>query len=269
MNPDFFTSAFHIYLYVMIGLAAVVFVALYFVTAGYGAFTSSKWGKAINNKLAWFLMEFPIFIAMIILWLASPHRFSLVPMVFLLIFEIHYFQRSLIFPWIMKGKKSKMSLAVMFMGIAFNILNAMMQGYWIFFESFNCNYRVLGLSYTDTAWLWSPQFIIGVIIFFGGFYINLRSDYIIRHLRKSDDDTNHYLPSGFMFNYVTSANYLGELLEWLGFAILTWSLSGLVFFIWTFANLVPRANSIYKRYCKEFGPEMETRKLKRIFPFIY
>ncbi len=269
MTPEFFTSAFHIYLYVMIGLAAVVFVALYFVTAGYGAFTSSKWGKAINNKLAWFLMEFPIFIAMIILWLASPHRFSLVPMIFLLIFEIHYFQRSLIFPWIMKGKKSKMSLAVMFMGIAFNILNAMMQGYWIFFESFKCNYHVLGLSYTDTAWLWSPQFIIGVIIFFGGFYINLRSDYIIRHLRKSDDDTNHYLPSGFMFNYVTSANYLGELLEWLGFAILTWSLSGLVFFIWTFANLVPRANSIYKRYRKEFGPEMEARKLKRIFPFIY
>jgi 3-oxo-5-alpha-steroid 4-dehydrogenase 1 len=269
MTPEFFTSAFHIYLYVMIGLAAVVFVALYFVTAGYGAFTSSKWGKAINNKLAWFLMEFPIFIAMIILWLASPHRFSLVPMIFLLIFEIHYFQRSLIFPWIMKGKKSKMSLAVMFMGIAFNILNAMMQGYWIFFESFKCNYHVLGLSYTDTAWLWSPQFIIGVIIFFGGFYINLRSDYIIRHLRKSDDDTNHYLPSGFMFNYVTSANYLGELLEWLGFAILTWSLSGLVFFIWTFANLVPRANSIYKRYRKEFGSEMEARKLKRIFPFIY
>ena len=269
MTPEFFTSAFHIYLYVMIGLAAVVFVALYFVTAGYGAFTSSKWGKAINNKLAWFLMEFPIFIAMIILWLASPHRFSLVPMIFLLIFEIHYFQRSLIFPWIMKGKKSKMSLAVMFMGIAFYILNAMMQGYWIFFESFKCNYHVLGLSYTDTAWLWSPQFIIGVIIFFGGFYINLRSDYIIRHLRKNDDDTNHYLPSGFMFNYVTSANYLGELLEWLGFAILTWSLSGLVFFIWTFANLVPRANSIYKRYRKECGPEMEARKLKRIFPFIY
>lgn len=269
MSPDFLTSAFYIYLYVMMGVAAIVFVSLYFVTAGYGAFTSSKWGKAINNKLAWFLMEFPIFLAMIVIWLASPHRFDVVPMVFLLIFEIHYFQRSLIFPWIMKGKKSKMSLAVMFMGIAFNILNAMMQGYWIFFESYNCNYQVLGSSYTDVAWLTSPQFIIGVVIFLFGFVVNLRSDYIIRHLRKSDDDTNHYLPSGFLFNYVTSANYLGELLEWLGFAILTWSLSGLVFFIWTFANLVPRANSLYKHYQIEFGPEMKERKLKRVFPFIY
>lgn len=269
MNPEIFTSAFYIYLYVMIGLAAVVFVSLYFVDASYGAFTTNKWGKTINNKLAWFLMEFPIFLAMLIIWLASPHRFETVPMVFLLIFEIHYFQRSLIFPWLMKGKKSQMSLSIMFTGIAFNILNAVMQGYWIFFESFNCNYTVLGYSYTDIAWLRSPQFIIGLCIFILGFIVNLRSDYIIRHLRKSDDDNKHYLPSGFLFDYVTSANYLGELLEWLGFAILTWSLSGLVFFIWTFANLVPRANAIYKRYQKEFPEEMRQRHLKRVFPFIY
>jgi 3-oxo-5-alpha-steroid 4-dehydrogenase 1 len=169
----------------------------------------------------------------------------------------------------MKGKKSQMPLAVMFMGIAFNILNAMMQGYWIFFESYKQNYHVLGLSYTDVAWLWSPQFIIGVIIFFFGFYVNLRSDYIIRHLRKSDEDTKHYLPEGFMFEYVTSANYFGELMEWLGFAILTWSISGLVFFIWTFANLVPRANAIYQHYKEEFGEIMERKHLKRVFPFIY
>ncbi len=269
MNPDFLTNAFGIYLWVMIGIAVIVFIALYFVDAGYGMLLSSKWGKPINNKLAWFLMEFPIFLAMIIIWLASPHRFDLVPMVFLLIFETHYFQRSLVFPWIMKGKNSKMPLGIMFMGIAFNILNAMMQGYWIFFESYKCQYTVFGLSYTDTAWLWSPQFIIGTLIFLAGFYTNLRSDYIIRHLRKDDSDTKHYLPSGFMFEYVTSANYLGELMEWLGFAILTWSISGLVFFIWTFANLVPRANSLYKRYKSEFGEEMERKHLKRIFPFIY
>ncbi len=268
MNSDIFTSAFYIYLWVMIGLAVIVFISLYFVDAGYGRFTSSKWGKAINNKLAWFLMEFPIFLAMIILWICSPHRSDVVPIVFLLIFEIHYFQRSLIFPWKMRGN-SKMSLAVMFMGIAFNILNAFMQGYWIFFESYNANYHVLGLSYTDIAWLWSPQFIIGVTIFFCGFYVNRRSDNIIRNLRKDDNDTKHYLPSGFMFEHVTCANYLGELMEWLGFAILTWSISGLVFFLWTFANLVPRSNSIYKKYKAEYSEEIERKKLKRIFPYIY
>ncbi len=262
-------SAFNIYLWAMVGMAVVVFISLFFVDAGYGMLMSPKWGKGINNKLGWFLMEFPVFLAMIILWLVSPHRGDLVPMLFLLIFEIHYFQRAIIFPWIMKGNKSRMSLAVMLSGILFNILNAMMQGYWIFFESYNVDYHAFGLSYSDTAWLSSPHFIIGVIIFLLGFYVNLRSDYIIRHLRKSEEDTKHYLPEGFMFEYVTSANYLGEMMEWLGFAILTWSFAGLVFFIWTFANLVPRANALYKRYKQEFGPEMERKKLKRVFPFVY
>lgn len=269
MDASFLSTAFNIYLWVMIGIALVVFIALYHVEAGYGMFTSKKWGVSINNKVAWFLMEFPIFAAMIVIWLLSPHRFDIVPLVFLIIFEIHYFQRAIIFPWLMKGKKSQMPLAVMFMGITFNILNALMQGYWIFFESFNRDYHAFGLSYSDVAWLWSPHFIIGVVIFFLGFYVNLRSDYIIRHLRKDDEDTKHYLPEGFMFEYVTSANYLGELMEWLGFAILTWSMSGLVFFIWTFANLVPRANAIYKHYKVEFGEIMERKKLKRVFPFVY
>lgn len=261
-------TAFTIYLLVMIGIAAVVFVSLYFVDAGYGIMISSKWGKAINNKVAWFLMEFPIFLAMIILWILSPHRFDLVPLIFFLIFEMHYFQRSLIFPFMLKGK-SKMPLGIMFMGIAFNVLNAMMQGWWIFYESYNVNYAVNGVSYTDAAWLATPQFIIGVCIFIIGFIINLHSDYVIRHLRTGPDDTKHYLPRKGMYRYVTSANYFGELLEWLGFAIFTWSLSGLVFFIWTFANLVPRANSIYHRYEKEFGDEMKQLNLKRVFPFVY
>ena len=64
MSPEFYTTAFNIYLWVMIGIAVVVFISLYFVKAGYGMFTTSKWGKSINIKLAWFLMEFPIFLAM-------------------------------------------------------------------------------------------------------------------------------------------------------------------------------------------------------------
>lgn len=261
-------TAFTIYLLIMIGIAAIVFVSLYFVDAGYGMMISPKWGKAINNKLAWFLMEFPIFLAMIVLWLLSPHRFEIVPFLFFLIFEIHYFQRSLIFPFLIKGN-SKMPLGIMFMGIAFNVLNSMMQGWWIFYESFRVNYTVNGIGYGDTQWLATPQFIIGLCLFIIGFIINLHSDYVIRHLRTDPNDTKHYLPQKGMYHYVTSANYFGELTEWLGFAILTWSLSGLVFFIWTFANLVPRANAIYHRYQTEFGAEMKNLKLKRVIPFIY
>ena len=259
---------FNIYLFVMIGIALIVFISLDFVEAGYGMLVSPRWGKLINNKVAWFFMEAPIFFAMVVLWLCSPHRFDVVPVVFFLIFEMHYFQRVFIFPFLMKGN-SKMPIGIMLMGMGFNVLNAMMQGYWIFYESYYQNYSAFGLQYTDTAWLVSPHFIIGLAIFVSGFIINLHSDYIIRHLRKNPADTRHYLPQGGMFRYVTSANYFGELMEWLGFAILTWSLAGMVFFIWTFANLVPRAHTLYHKYQAEFGAEMQNRHLKRVFPFVY
>lgn len=262
-------TSFTIYLLCMIGIAVVVFISLYFVEAGYGMLVSKRWGKLINNKLAWFLMEMPIFVSMLVIWIFSPHRFEIVPLIFFLVFELHYFQRVFIFPFLMKGK-SKMPISIMLMGVAFNLLNSVMQGYWLFYESFNIQFSAFGIHYTDTAaWLTSPWFIIGIVLFFSGFAINLHSDYIIRHLRKDPTDTHHYLPKGGMFNYATSANYFGELTEWLGFAIMTWSLAGLTFFIWTFANLVPRANTLYHKYEKEFGEEMNNRHLKRIFPFIY
>ena len=153
-----------------------------------------------------------------------------------------------------------MPLVIIFSGIIFNVLNAFMQGGWIFYISPADSYPV--------QWLYNPQFIIGTILFFLGMYINLNSDYIIRNLRKPGD-IGHYIPRGGMFKYVSSANYFGEFLEWTGFAILTWSISGAVFALWTFANLAPRAAKTYKRYAKEFGTQFTSLKLKRIIPFIY
>ncbi len=72
-----------------------------------------------------------------------------------------------------------------------------------------------------------------------------------------------------MFRHVTSANYFGELIEWIGFAILTWSWAGVVFVVWTFANLAPRAAKIHERYKRDFPGEMKGRKVKRIIPYVY
>ena len=249
--------AFNYFLGIMGTIALIVFISLYFVKAGYGMFRNNNWGPAINNKLAWILMEAPVFIVMLTLWYYSERRLMPAILTMFLIFQLHYFQRSFVFPFLLKGN-SKMPLAIMLMGIIFNILNGYMQGIWLFYLAPFDLYTI--------GWLYSPQFIIGTCIFFIGMIINLQSDHIIRNLRKPGD-TNHYLPQKGLYRYVTSANYFGELLEWGGWAILTWSLSGLVFFWWTFANLVPRANAIWHRYKQEFGTEMGNRK--RIFPFIY
>ena len=240
-------------------IAVIVFIALYYVTAGYGVFYNKKWGFAIPNKIGWILMESPVFIAMILLCIFSERSTNIVCLIFLFLFEIHYFHRSFIFPFLIRGK-SVMPLSVILMGMVFNTLNAFMQGGWIFYVSPENMYEI--------SWLTKPQFIIGTLIFFVGMIINIHSDYIIRHLRQPGD-TRHYLPKKGMFKYVTSANYFGEFVEWLGFAILTWSLSGAVFAVWTFANLAPRAAKIYDNYKKEFGNELNTNKVKRILPFIY
>jgi 3-oxo-5-alpha-steroid 4-dehydrogenase 1 len=72
-----------------------------------------------------------------------------------------------------------------------------------------------------------------------------------------------------MFRYVSSANYFGEFMEWVGFAIASWSWAGVVFALWTFANLGPRSASLYKRYECEFGEEFTKLNRKRIIPFIW
>ena len=151
-----------------------------------------------------------------------------------------------------------MPILILLMGVLFNILNGLMQGEWIFY--------LAPSGYYTADWLLSPCFWIGTLLFFSGMLINWHSDSVIRNLRTSGD-TRHYLPQRGMYRYVTSANYLGEIVEWVGWAVLTWSLPGCVFAWWTIANLVPRADAIWHRYKEEFGSQVEYKK--RIFPFLY
>lgn len=253
------TTTFNIFLAVMSAIAVVVFISLFFVDAGYGKFYNRKWGPSVGNRTGWVLMEAPVFIAMLLLWLLSDRTADPARIILLLIFEAHYFQRSFIFPMLIRGK-SRMPLSIILMGVLFNTLNALMQGGWIFYISAPERYTM--------AWLADPRFITGLLIFAAGMYVNISSDSIIRHLRKPGD-TRHYLPKEGMFKYVTSANYFGEFVEWVGFAILTWSLPGAVFALWTFANLGPRAARIYDRYRDEFGDELDTTRVKRMIPYIY
>ena len=68
-------ETFQIFLWVMSAVALVVFIALYFVKAGYGMFRTASWGISINNKLAWVLMEAPVFIVMFGLERDLPCRY--------------------------------------------------------------------------------------------------------------------------------------------------------------------------------------------------
>ena len=246
-------------IYGMLGMAVVVFVSLYFVTAGYGQFRTRQWGWSINNKVAWVLMEIPVFLVMLAIWCSSSLKWALPQLVLFCLFELHYFQRSLVFPFLLKGK-SKMPVAIMLMGVLFNVINGLLQGgglYWYPNPDFA----------EGAGYLLRWNAILGILLFIIGMAVNLHSDHVIRHLRKPGD-TKHYLPQKGMYRYVTSANYMGEILEWTGFALAAATPAAWVFPIWTAANLVPRAHAIYNKYKDEFGKEALAEK-KRIIPFIY
>jgi protein-S-isoprenylcysteine O-methyltransferase Ste14 len=51
---------------------------------------------------------------------------------------------------------------------------------------------------------------------------------------------------------VSSPNYLGEIVQWTGWAIATWSLGGLAFALYTAANLAPRALDNHRWYQDHF-----------------
>lgn len=243
----------------MTGMAVIVFLCLYFVTAGYGQFRTKQWGWSINNKVAWVLMEAPAFFTVLWIWWQSGASTHVPEFVFFSLFLLHYFQRSFIFPCLLKGK-SQMPVAIMLMGVTFNILNGIMQGGGFFWHP-NPDFQK-GASYLLR---WNA--VLGILVFIAGICINLHSDHVIRNLRKPGD-TRHYLPQKGMYRYVTSANYLGELMEWVGLAIAAATPAAWVFAWWTAANLVPRAHAIHRKYRAEFGDEAVGNR-RRVIPFIY
>lgn len=51
---------------------------------------------------------------------------------------------------------------------------------------------------------------------------------------------------GGLFEYVSAANYFGELVEWCGYGLASWSVQGGAFALFTFCVLLPRAQEHHR-----------------------
>ncbi len=239
---------------VWIAIAVILFPVLLKTTPAYGRYTKTSWGPMINNKLSWFFMEVPSFaIILWFFWNTTNYENKIVIIAFLL-WIIHYFNRAFIFPVRLRTKSKKMPITIMLSGVFFNMINAGLNGYWLAFMAPGSSGDLLD----------SPRFIIGITIFIAGFAINQFHDTILIHLRRFN--TGYKVPVGGLFKHVSCPNYLGEIIQWFGFAIICWNLPALSFAIWTFVNLVPRALSHHKWYNEKF--EHYPKDRKAIFPFI-
>lgn len=235
-------------------LAAVTFIYLFFVTAPYGRHQRAGWGPAINEKAGWILMESPSVLAFALFFFFGNRTGQPVAVAFLFIWLFHYTYRAFLFPFLLRGKKT-MPLVIVASGFFFNIVNAYINGRWLF---------TLSPVY-PISWFWNPRFIVGVTLFFTGFAIHFSSDRILRHLRKPGE-TGFKIPYGGLYRWISCPNYLGEMIAWLGWTVATWSIPALAFFVWTVANLLPRAFSHHKWYREKFSDYPKERKA--ILPFI-
>jgi steroid 5-alpha reductase family enzyme len=101
--------------------------------------------------------------------------------------------------------------------------------------------------------------LIGSALFLAGFVINYRSDAILMALR-GPGESGYKIPRGGLFRWLSCPNYFGEILEWSGWAIATWSVPGLAFALWGAANLVPRARATHRFYRETFPDYPKERR---------
>jgi 3-oxo-5-alpha-steroid 4-dehydrogenase 1 len=236
------------------GIALLSFGSLLWKPAPYGRYFEPGWGRALNPRLGWILMETPAALILPVFFLASPRKGDPVLWAFTLVWLLHYVHRAWIYPF-RKTAGRAMPLGLALCAVAFNAFNGSFNGGWLFH---------LGPVY-PSDWLRSPQFLAGLAVFAAGFAINVTADTALIRLRQNSD--RYVIPRGGLFRWISCPNYLGEILEWCGWAILTWSWAGLSFAIWTAANLVPRAISHHRYYRKHLKGYPASRKA--ILPFVY
>lgn len=239
---------------VWIAVALLVFFLLLKVTAPYGRHSNSKWGPMVSNKWGWMIMELPVLIVLGIFIYPVKSIIPIVSWLMIGFFCLHYFNRVFVFPFRLHTNGKKMPVVIVLSAVFFNIMNGFSFGYY--FSHF-ANYTI--------EWLTSGYFIAGTLIFFTGMLINWKADDILIHLRKPQE-SGYKIPQGWLFEKISCPNLFGELVEWFGFAILCRNLPALTFFIWTAANLIPRALSHHKWYKEKFSDYPLERKA--VIPFL-
>ncbi|VDD92206.1 unnamed protein product [Enterobius vermicularis] len=189
--------------------------------------------------MAWFLQELPSLLIPVVLLVNYVENTPL--------FIVHYFQRTLVYPFLMRSGKPT-PFHVWVLAVIFCTYNGVIQGLWhLYFAEYPPN------------WFFKTRTFCGLIMFVCGMFINIHSDAILRSLRAPGDN-GYKIPYGGLFEYVSGANYFGECLEWAGYAIFAYTLPAMAFAIFTICNVGPRALHHHRWYLEKFDDYPKNRK---------
>lgn len=225
------------------------------VTAPFGRHTKKNWGPLIPNKLGWMIMESPSIIVFGVLFYIGETEKNLAHYLLFSFWMLHYVNRTIVYPLRTRTTGKKMPITIMVFAIFFQLTNGSLNGYYL------GNFA----DHLSNEWLSDPRFIIGAILFFVGWLINIRADEILLGLRKPGE-SGYKIPNGFLYEKISCPNFFGEMLEWTGWAIAMWSFPAFSFALWTVANLLPRALAHHKWYRETFEHYPSHRKA--VIPYL-
>lgn len=228
-------------LYGIAGLATLTFISGLFVTNPYGRHMTPGQRWTMPAKPAWLLFEFPQFWAFTVsFWYLADSPSATMVLLYAL-WQSHYLYRAIIYPLRTHKQGQRFPISGVVFGFAFNLANGFINAY-----------AVLHAEHLLTsAWLTDWRFLLGLAIAVSGWLINFQADSILIHLRD-DGHRGYKIPRGGLFRWVSCANYTGEIMLWCGWAMMSWTPAGLLFALFTIANLGPRAISHHRWYKEHF-----------------
>ena len=239
----------------MIALGVPTLVATLIIPAPFGRYSHSSWGLLLPALPCWILMEAPNLVAVVYFLAKVPlSSLGIVKLTLLSMFAGHYFNRTIIYP-LRQTNRKPMPLLVPLSAFAFTSFNGYMQ----------CKSLLDSAPY-DPNYHNSLQFIAGVMLFLCGMFTNVQADSILSNLRQPGE-TAYKVPRGGLFDFVSGANYTGEIIEWLGFAVVAGTLPAAAFAIYTFCNIAPRAHKHHLWYLEKFDDY--PRKRKAVIPGVW
>ena len=175
------------------------------VKINYGRLKDSLSKLDLPPKLSWFFMEIPnlLWVLYFIFIIGDSLSWGYC------LFIIHYINRTIIYP-LRLNTNTPLPLEIVLTAFSFTFANGYIQG----ISNKTAGQTSLFLQ------------ILGTFIFFLGMYINIRCDNILQEAKikaksqkQNDSKSKYVLIDEFLFKYVGSPNYFGEIIEWIGYFI--------------------------------------------------
>ncbi len=236
-----------------IAIGTLVFLLTSCVTPPFGRHSHNRFGPCIGNREGWLIMESPALWCFTLVFLRGVSGGQPTAWLLWALWMVHYVNRGLVFPFRTRTAGKQIPLLVVVSGFGFQLTNGYLNGVAL---------GAFGTAYT-VGWLSRPVFWIGLAVFVTGWSVNIWSDEILLRLRKPGD-TGYKIPHGGLFDWVSCPNFLGEMLQWLGWSMMCWNVAALSFAVWTIANLLPRSLAHHRWYRRQLSNYPEHRKA--VFP---